>query len=614
MLHPVYKYIGLKHDLRSKTKIVPIEELPSEYKGECYASIYRFNDWIVQYDSLADLGNDVWFYSDYLVFDLDSSDSLQPAYNDAVKLVKALNDMGAGCEVYFSGNKGFHVLVPTCQFAYEPTTDEGILKRMAEQIGSRLPTFDPSIYNKTRIFRTPNSVNNKSGLYKIPVPNILMQTIPDILESATSPVKHEYPDPWDYNKVPILCRLYDQAKTKVNRIIQAVEPKESFGDWGIIKENVLTNYNTTLYGMCRDFAKHGIYERDMLLIAKWWNKSHIDPMDEKALATTVKSAYSKGVNHMVVDDSVFNFAYNSKKALAAVRQVYQNWNQNVVRCGYQFFDEYTLGFFKEEVIFIIARPRNFKTAILSNILQGISVNTGRPCIFFSQEQGVEALTVRHIQKAEHKTQMEVLKAIKGNEDFPIFESEFKNVFVVGLSSLNTDKVLSIIDKFLEEYGALGGIGFDYLSLFEGCANDTARTARMATELKTRIAKAAGCPTFCLVQAKRDYEGEEGNIEIDLTAGKDSSSIEDSGDYVIGMWGHWENKPAIDIASGSVMGTTREKKLYGRFLKARKFYSEKFPDLPYFQVNIDKPYMDIKDIVYRSNPPAFKQKENAYGRD
>ena len=613
MLYPEFSYIGTKEELKSKTNIVPLSELPSEHPGERYATVYRFDEGIKRYDSVADLGDDVRLYADYLVFDFDDPASLEAPRLDAIALCQALKHMGAGYETYFSGAKGFHVLVPTCQFAFEPTTDEGVLKRMATIIASRFKTFDPTVYNKTRVFRLDGSVNKKTGLYKIYV-DLEGWSIEGILEQAKEPLTNRYPDPWDYNKVPALVNLYQQCKHKINRTIQATEPKESYGDWGIIKENVQTNYNSTLYGMARDLARHGIFERDAIIIFNWWNKSHSDPMDGKELAKTVKSAYSKGVNQLVEEDTVLNFAYNSRKALDAVRQVYQNWSQNVVRTGFDFFDEFTLGFFKEEVIFIIARPGNFKTCILSNLLHGVSKTTGRPCIFFSQEQSVEALTIRHMQKAEHKTQLEILKSIKGMEDFPVFESEFKNVYVVGLSSLNTDKVLSIIDKFLEDYGPLGAVGFDYLSLFEGCANDTARTARMATELKTRVAKAAGCPTFCLVQAKREYQGEEGNIEIDLTAGKDSSSIEDSGDYVIGIWGHWETRPAIDIQSGQVVGDTREKKLYGRFLKARKFMSEKYNDLPYFQINLDKAYMDVKNIIYRSNPPQFKQKEGQYGRD
>lgn len=607
MLFPTYKYFGLKSELKSVT---PITEGPislENHEGELYASAYRFDEQILVYSSLANLDDNVRYYSDYLVFDFDSHESLEYPLADANDLCKALDGMGAKYETYFSGLKGFHVCVPTCQFGFEPCTDIGILKRLAELIGSRFRTFDSSIYNKTRVLRVANTAHRTSGLYKIPLKNLNELSTTDILALAKEPADWAYPPAYSYPKVDLLCRLYERCKPKINRAIQSVDPKESRYDTGIIKQAEIGKRNETLYTMARNLAKRGIQERDALLIGNWWNRDLVPPMDSSEVATTVKSAYKKGVNQLI-EDNLFNFAFNSKKALAQVRTVYQNWGESVVQCGYPFLDEYTLGFFKQETIFIISRTRNFKTCLLSNLLHGTAKLTNRPCIFFSQEMSVESLTARHIQKSERLTQREVLDRLKAGEDFQLFESDFKNVFVVGLSSLNTDKVLQIIDKFLEEYGSLGAIGFDYLSLFEGCANDTARTARMATELKTRIAKAANCPTFCLVQAKREYDGNEGDLEIDLTAGKDSSSIEDSGDYVIGTWGHWVKIPTLDPITGDQVGTKLVKKLYGRFLKARKFLSEKYPDLPYFEIDIEKEFMNVKAITFTPVPPKFRQKE------
>lgn len=588
MLYPEYSYYGYKRDLRSQTAIVSKEMMDADLaKGgtqEAYASILRFGESTkLTHAHLADLTSDTKFYSDYLVFDFDSHEAIEHAYQDANELVLAITKMGGKCEVYFSGNKGFHVLVPACQFAFMPTSDEGILRRMAESLANRFKTFDTSIYNKTRVFRLPNSLNQKGSLYKIAVPNITETDVDTVLAMAKEPSDFKYPEPDQYPKVPLLCRLFEQCKNKVNRSIQVVDPKESFHDFGLIKEAILPGKrNETLYKMSRDLARHGIYERDALIILKWWNNSLPHPMGGDEVERTVHSAYTKGVNQLVVSDNIFNFAYNSKKALNQVRLAYQNWAENVVKTGYGFLDDFTLGFFKGEVVFIISRPGNFKTCVLSNILHGISRSTGRPCLFFSMEMSVEALTCRHIQKAESLTQKEVLEGIKNGLAFEKYEREFANVHVIDLSALNTEKVLQIIDQYLEEHGSLGAIGFDYLSLFEGCANDTARTARMATELKTRIAKAAKCPTFCLVQAKREYG--EGDLELDMTAGKDSSSIEDSGDYVIGMW------------AGD-----------GKFLKHRKYDSIKYQPNPYFRLNIDKAKMDLKSVVHLPHPPTYKQK-------
>jgi replicative DNA helicase len=256
-----------------------------------------------------------------------------------------------------------------------------------------------------------------------------------------------------------------------------------------------------------------------------------------------------------------------------------------------------MGLAPGEVVFWMARPGNFKTAVLSNILQRGSVLSKKPALFFSMEMGVTALTVRHVQQAEGLSKKEALEIVRERKQLEKTREMFKDVHVVGLSRLSTDRMLGLIDFYMETYGELSAIGVDYLSLFDGCANNTERTARQATELKTVIGKAANCPVLCLVQAKREYEGREGDIELDRGAGKDSSSIEDTADYLIGSWGKWHNLP-----------TGEEKIIYGRFLKSRGMDSDLYKINPYFGLNLDKRTMTLKDIAYIENPPAFNTRK------
>lgn len=608
MLYPEFKYVGYKNVLQGYTNIVelPVVSGQPETEFEHYQSIYRFNNEVLKHEHLADLSEGLLCYADHLTFDFDHSD-LAFALVDAQTFDRGLAALQVARQVYFSGNKGFHVLVPSCQFGFSPTADEGILKRMATLLASRFQSFDPSIYNKTRIFRLPNSLNAKSGLYKIPLHDIQSLSVSDILAEAKEPADWDYGPAYDHPRVETLVKLYAMAKPRVNRTIAPVEAKD--GNFSVLKDAPEGKRNDSLYHICRYFARRATYEPDMIKIAHWWNNSLPKPMDAEEVERTVRSAYKKGVNAIAENDSVFANIYPPKKALAEIRTMYQNWTGNVFQTGYPFLDGYTMGFFRGEVTFIISRPGNFKTALLSNILQGISRTSNKPVLFFSMEMGYDQLTQRHIQKAEHLTQRQVMNGLKAGQDFDKYEAEFKNVHVVDLSSLNTERVLNILDKYMEEHGELAAIGFDYLSLFQGCANNTERTATMATELKTRIGKAANCPVFCLVQAKREYEGVEGDIEIDKTAGKDSSSIEDSGDYIIGTWGRWETEYVMDELTGNKIGEKRVKRLYGKLLKSRKFHFEEFPLNPYFEIKIDRPYMDVTSIEYVAQPPQFNQKKD-----
>lgn len=616
MLYPEFKYIGAKFSLAEKTAIKKLEDIQlmksmaTNRDMEFYHTIYRYDEPITKLGSVADLPTTQKFYTDYLIFDLDydqTNGKLEDAYEDTIRLCAGLEKIKASYFVYFTGAKGFHIYVPSCQFGFQPTSDDGIIKRMAVFLGSRFGTFDPSIYNKSRVFRHSNSVNRKTGLYKIPLRSIEECSVGEITAMAKEPSDWDHQLDLSLPKNPYLVELYKKCIPNSIRVVNDSDPKESYGDWGLIKHPKEGKRNNTLYQMCRDFARRAVPERDMSIIAHWWNSNLETPMRPEEVDTTVKSAYRKGVNELA-SDNYFSSIYNAKKALANLRELYKNMNENIVRTGYSFLDSYTMGFWKGEVIFLLSRPGNFKTCVLSNILHGVTKNTGKPTLFFSMEMGYDGLSMRHIQKAERMSQLEVLEGIRDGITFDAFEREFSNVHVVDLSSLNTDRVLDIIDKFKEEHGEIGAIGFDYLSLFEGCANNTERTAKMATELKTRIAKAANCPVFCLVQAKREYEGHEGDIEIDKTAGKDSSSIEDSGDYLIGTWGHWMEQPIIDAVTGGQTGTRMGKRIFGRFLKSRKFDFARYEINPYFEVDLDRQYMHVNSFKHLRVPYAFNQKK------
>src|SRR5699024_2220240 len=108
-------------------------------------------------------------YADWLPIDIDSDD-LQQAQYYLQHLVQNMDDEGIDiscCRFYFSGSKGFHVMIPSGFFEAEPSED--ILKRF-RKVAVKLAdgiNIDTAIYDKTRLFLLANTINNKSGLYKI---------------------------------------------------------------------------------------------------------------------------------------------------------------------------------------------------------------------------------------------------------------------------------------------------------------------------------------------------------------------------------------------------------------------------------------------------------------
>lgn len=592
MLYPDYNLIGFKSKLESPTLIGDIHELqvPAQ-PTEFFTSIYRFNSVLAGYPSLANLPPGVIAYADYLVLDLDSHTDLPAVHSDALRICASLDKIGARYRLWFSGGKGFHVIIPTSQFGFEPTSDEGILKRMAEAIAGDSPFFDGSVYNKTRIFRYPNTFNQKGGLYKVIVRDF-SRTLDEIKGDARLPFEDtiEVPDQLPLNEA--LVKLYEVCKVKVNRTVQE-NIKEGNGTLFVkVGEG---GRNEAAYTLTRKLARRGIYHNDAKFIVLSWNKQLPKPLPQDEVSKVISSAYTKGVNEFVDEDTFANHIYEIGRAIEECSTTFKNQGQNCFLTGYDFLDRLSGGFYSGEVIFIAARNGNFKTAFLDNLLQRGSVKTQRPVLLLSQEMPNATLTLRRVQKVYGLTKKAAIEWVKGNNDRSALLEAYKHVKTCYLSNLGTEEILGLIDFYSETYGPLAAVGIDYLGLCKGTNNNREKTARMATDMKTRIARAANAPVFVLSQAKQTYEGDKGSVELDRVCFKDSDSVIDSADYGVGLWKKWHTQ-----------GADRFNLIFGKVLKDRGMDVESFGQDPYFYLDLDKPTMNVRDVVYVPAPPPFDQ--------
>jgi hypothetical protein len=560
---------------------------------EYYQSIWRYTE-----DTANELGRvlrgvhkGIKSYADYLVFDIDHKKDLQKAMDETLKLQSHLDFLEAEYETWFSGSKGFHLMVPSVQFNLEPTSKRSSLKNMAVKIaGDAGVKIDSSIYDGERRLRMPNSWNRSGKKYKIPVLDLSDTTMDKILNKANAQQENPYGECDDYVECQALIEVFRESlvEVKINRKrspVDEVRTSKILVPWTDGKRN------ESCYHMARLLARRGIGPQEAQEFCAMWNDKQEDPLPHEEVKRTVKSSYTKGMNLLIDESNIGQSFYNAKKALRDVVMDIKTPKNGLVKTGYKFFDDYTGGLEKGDVVFWISRPGNFKTCILSNVLQRVAENTGKTAVFFSMEMAVKPLTKRHIQSAENLTRKQIADEVHAGNQFAKYTEKFKNVEIVNVSNLTIEQVIGFIDWFLEERGELGAIGFDYLSLFKGCASSTEATAKTATEIKTRIAKASSCPVFVLVQANRKYEGVKGNIELRRDGGKDSSSIEDSGDFIVGAWNHTENG---------------EKKMYGKTMKGRRFDDELFDEEAYFEIDIDAPTMRVKSMEHIKYTPKFKQ--------
>ena len=184
-------------------------------KKDCYISVFDHSVNLPNYAesnnrSVAGYKGKVRFSQ--IAIDFDSSDlneSLLWTRELITKLAKEYEVNPEHLRYYFSGNKGFHLEIPNWMIndEHEPSAEyPTILKAMVQELTSHA---DLSLYQTLRIYRINNTINSKTGLYKIELKydEIMSLTIEEIKNLAT---KHRLND----------VTIFDHEKVRSEKLYQ----------------------------------------------------------------------------------------------------------------------------------------------------------------------------------------------------------------------------------------------------------------------------------------------------------------------------------------------------------------------------------------------------------
>ena len=151
---------------------------------DVFMSLYDYDDHVIDYvkkkRSLSGYDG-IMYMPDEFILDVDGSNP-ENALDKLQGLLLLLEDLDITRQTYFSGT-GFHVHIPQEAFRWKPCDDLHI--KVKEELKSKgiFDFADPSVTDKTRLIRVPNTLNTKSNLWKVQV-NI-SGNIKDIMEYAT---------------------------------------------------------------------------------------------------------------------------------------------------------------------------------------------------------------------------------------------------------------------------------------------------------------------------------------------------------------------------------------------------------------------------------------------
>lgn len=269
-------------------------------RKECYMTYFRYNEEMIDHfrEKKSVGGYKGQAYADWLPIDIDSPD-LQEAQDNLKRLVQNLEDYEIDtntCRFYFSGSKGFHVMIPSQLFGAAPSLDIHKRFRNVALTLARGINIDTAIYDKTRIFRLPNTINGKSGLYKIELYDFQAMTMPikDILEMSNQPgEKLDIEAEYDLNEdlKAIFEAPLDQGSKRRDGKVEGARAKLCVQQ---LMQGVGQGQRDNVgIRVAAHLKQSGLTKRMMWAALEEWNDSNDPPLETYEL----ERIYDQGLNH-----------------------------------------------------------------------------------------------------------------------------------------------------------------------------------------------------------------------------------------------------------------------------------------------------------------------------
>ena len=280
-----------------------IQAFQEQYEyTDCFQCLYRYSD----------MTEDALLYAPFYL-DLDADITTEQKYAKIkpyvmrawLYLTQRLGLKPEEVGLYFSGSKGFHLTVDPRFLGIKPVKDLNVIyKALALHLYSSyyIPIIDLRIYDKRRLFRMPNTINSKTGLYKVPL--TIQQFYDFSYEELTDYASDPHPLPEQKPAVNIsAARLFKertasynkQAKHKKPDIVYTI-PEEKQELLPCIKQiledgAVRGARNNTLIILASGLLQSGYKLEEVQQLVTEWNQINEPPLDTHELEATVRSAY-----------------------------------------------------------------------------------------------------------------------------------------------------------------------------------------------------------------------------------------------------------------------------------------------------------------------------------
>jgi len=571
-------YVRLCHGVRDKGILVKPEEVNNliDTESDWYSSIYYYNE--EQYQQFQISGTvkgikDV--LTDKLVFDFDSKNDLIAASASAQLVIYNLTKLGVqekDIEIYFSGNKGFNVII-TLDRLVTPEQNAQLASTIAKDI-----IYDKTLYDAPQILRIPGTKHQVSKLYKIPLTlqQLFNESIDEIKQRASNLDNITDTFNWDVSRLPekLLQEVKKpEPKPKVN--YEKIDFTQKPSNWRNCKYSLLQGYFgeeagerhhalTILAATCRGlgYDKETTYYLCKSALKKQSARTGRDEFPKEELWDNIinSSIFSDGWEggqyscktdpwlksyceslgeHKCKDKEDENPCITSSDMFNIFEDYASNFENNIIKIGIPEMDE-NVTLVASSLAGLLGQPGAGKTSFALNYLLNTSLR-GIPSMFFSLDMGLPIVYAKLVQKEselDFKTVMKMFKDDKetSNDYAQDINEKYKNVTFNFKSGLTVADMKNAVKEQQEKSGKkIKLVIIDYLECIAGPYSDPlANTGFVANQLKD-LANELNVCVLLLLQTQKHSTPDISDPLLSLKGVKGSSLIEQSCSTILTLW-------------------------------------------------------------------------------
>ncbi len=532
--------------------IYPLSEIKhSDYedKTDCYISMFRYPQ---QFMNHVNITKSVSGYGgliglDFVYVDFDCLENIEQAKQDLQNFIQ----YGLGIflqfedfeklRISFSGAKGFTLAIPKALIGNpEPCTNinlkvKAFVKNLSELVRDEtsiiLYTIDFQIYDKVRVIRLNNTINSKSGLYKIPLlhSELINFTLDEIKVLAKQKRYVNYENAVQEN---------EQLKEIFNQEPESEPAKEINCDDipnDLFKPVSEGNRNNQAFEIASRLRFHNNPTSYIRSALNMWNKTLSIPLPEKEIESIINSvnkydAKDKTVSESLDRNSFLNFEDRENEYKKYIAEL----SHKKIYTGFPSIDEKLRGIRPGNVVVLLAQTGIGKSAICQNIFRKFLKSNDEIVLFFSIEMDSIEVFERELQLELNLTGYDVEHTYTHNQSLQSrIALHQQNRFITVTQAVDIKQIQNYViacENLFNKKVAL--VCIDYLGLIHNNEFRKVEYDRVTNNIGMirDYAKDSKVPYLVISQIKRDGIKER----INLFSAKSSGDIEQASHVVLSL--------------------------------------------------------------------------------